>query len=212
MAKCTVNTIYDSIEACPGKTVLSGLRRRIYYQSKSNIVTMPKLPSLEGEDKPADMAALATLVGDFKLKAEEYWHYIDLKDNASNVSYETAGEEGSQIIQNTVKAIVAGSGKDITGFAREVKNDDMVYVYQEREGDFRVIGNDMFTTNTKPSGDTGAEATAAKTTTFEITCYDSCPAPYYEGKLVLSETEQLDCATGEITADAAPAGGGTAGT
>lgn len=203
--KCTEQAIYDSIEACPGKKVLAGIRRRVYFVPKTDIVTWPKLPDLGGteKDKATDMGALATFVGNFALKADSYFHYIDLKDNASNVSYETAGELGSQLINNQATMIVAGSSKELAGFARQVKNDDLVYVYQEREGAFRVLGNEMFSTDTKPSGDTAAEATGAKTTTYAVQVYDDCPAPYYEGKLPLSATEELDCATGEVTTKAA---------
>lgn len=200
---CTTNTLYASVEACPGKGNLAGIRRRLYFIPKSDIVSWPTLPEMTGDKKAADMGALATRTGAFTLKADAYFHYIDLKDNSSSVTFETAGELGSQIINNQATAIVAGSSKELAGFARQVKNDDLVYVYQERDGAFRILGNESYSTDTKPSGDSGAEATAAKTSTFAIQVYDDCPAPYYEGKLPLSATEELDCSTGQVGTKAA---------
>ena len=86
----------------------------------------------------------------------------------------------------------------LAGFGRQALNDDIVYVYQNRDGKFCVLGNEMFKCHTSPSGDTGAEATAAITTTFAIQCYDECPVPTYTGKLYLSEKTYVDCADGEI--------------
>ena len=194
---CTTKSLYKSIEACPGKKNLPGIRRRLYYKNKAGIVKFPKLPDI-GDDKVTDMAKLAQLQGDFTLAAEEYWQFIDLKDEASNVTYETVGEDGSELFNNQVNAIVSGQDDEVKGFARQALNDDIVYVYQDRAGKFCVLGNDMFKCHTSPSGDTAAEATGAVTSTFAIQCYDECPVPTYTGKLQLSATEYIDCADGEV--------------
>lgn len=195
---CTTKSIYNSFEACPGVKNLPGVRRRLYFIPKRSIVVWPKLPELGGD--ATDMAALAKLVGDFTLAEGEYWKFLDLKDEASNVTSETVGEDGSKLINNIVNAVAAGSKADLAGFARQAINDDIVYVYQEREGSFRVIGNEMFSTHTNSSSDSGTAATDAKTSTFAINCYDECAAPFYEGKLHLSATESMDCSTGQLEA------------
>ena len=153
MSDCTVNQVYGSIEACPGRSVLAGIRRRLYFIPKSDIVKWPALPKLNatGNDAAKDMGALATYKGSFTLKADATWKFIDLKDNASNVTHDTAGELGSQIIENKATAIVAGTSKELAGFGRQSKNDDLVYVYQERDGAYRVLGNDMYSTDTAPT-------------------------------------------------------------
>lgn len=189
--------MYASIAACPGRKVISGLKRRVFFAPKSDIAEWPSLPEV-GDAKVTDMGSLATYVGSFKLKADAVFHFIDLKDNSSNVTYETAGELGSQIINNQATMVIAGSSKEIAGLARQVKNDDLVLIYQEKDGAFRVLGNkDISATDIKPSGDSGTEITAAKTSTFAVQVYDDCPAPYYEGVLPISATTQVNCKTGE---------------
>ncbi len=187
------------MEACPGEKVLPGIRRRLYFVPKRYISVWPKLPDV-GDEKATDMAALAVLDGQFTLAEGEYFQFLDLKDEASNVTGETVGEEGSKLVNNVANAVVAGSKAAIAGFARQAINDDLVFVYQERAGAFRVIGNEMFTTKINFSSDTGTAATDANTSTFAINCYDECPAPFYEGTLPLSETQQLDCKTGLVEA------------
>lgn len=194
---CTTKSLYKSIEACPGKKNLPGIRRRLYYKNKAAIATFPKLPDI-GAEGVANMAELAQLQGDFTLAAEEFWQFIDLKDEASNVTYESVGEDGSKLFNNQANAIVSGQDDEVKGFARQALNDDIVYVYQDRAGKFCVLGNDMFKCHTSPSGDTAAEATGAVTSTFAIQCYDECPVPTYTGKLHISATEYIDCADGEV--------------
>ncbi len=194
---CTSKSLYKSIEACPGKKLMPGIRRRLYYKNRRAIAAFPKLPDADDEDV-TDMAQLAQYKGDFTLAAEEYWQFIDLKDEASNVTFEPVGENGSKLYNNQANAIVAGQDDEVKGFARQALNDDIVYVYQDRAGKFCVLGNEMFECHTSPSGDTAAEATGAITTTFAIQCYDECPVPTYMGKLQISATEYIDCADGEV--------------
>ncbi len=197
---CTTSTLYKSIEACPGKKILPGIRRRLYYIDKASIVAFPTLPDI-GAEGVTTMEALARLSGSFELAADKFFQFIDLKDEASNVTFETVGEDGSKLFHNQATAIVAGQPDEVKGFARQALNDDIVYVYQNRDGSFAVLGNDMFKCHTAPSGDTAAEATGATTTTFAIDVYDNCPVPTYVGVLPLSATTHMDCSTGLIEAE-----------
>lgn len=195
-SNCESASLYESIEACPGQRNLAGVRRRLYYILKQYIKVWPTLPN--AGDNGVDMKDLAAYDGDFTLESEKYFNHIDLKDEASNVTYDTVGEDGSKLVNNQAKAIVSGMSDEVKGFARQALNDDIVYIYQQRDGKFCVLGNDMFKCHTSPSGDTGSEATGAITSTFDIQVYDECPVPTYKGKLMLSSTEYLDCADGKI--------------
>lgn len=201
---CTTSMLYQSIEACPGKKVLPGIRRRLYFAEKSDIAIFPQLPAI-GNGTSGNMSALANLAGDFTLAEGKYFHFIDLKDEASNVTYETVGENGSKLFSNQATAIVAGQDDEVKGFARQALNDDLIYVYQDRTGKFCVLGNEYYECHTSPAGDTAAEATGASTSTFAIQVYDECPIPTYKGKLYLSATEYVDCATGNMVTVTPPA-------
>ena len=194
---CTTKSLYKSIEACPGKKLLPGIRRRLYYKNRRAIAAFPKLPDADDENV-TDMAKLAQYTGNFILATDEYWQFIDLKDESSNVTFESVGENGSKLYNNQANAIVAGQDDEVKGFARQALNDNIVYVYQDRAGKFCVLGNEMFECHTSPSGDTAAEATGAVVTTFAIQCYDECPVPTYLGRLFISEEEYIDCSTGQI--------------
>lgn len=199
---CSTKSIYESVEACPGQRNLPGVRRRLYYIPKAEIAAWPTLPNVDTAN--VQMKDLAAYTGDFTLQGEKYFKFIDLKDEASNVTFEPVGEDGSKLYNNQANAIVSGMPDEIKGLARQALNDDLVYVYQQRDGKFCVLGNEMFKTHTSPSGDTAAEATGAVTTTFAIQVYDECPVPTYKGKLMLSATEYMDCADGLVKTVSTP--------
>lgn len=196
MGECSTKTLYKSIEACPGKKSLPGIRRRLYYVEKAKIAKFPTLPAA-GDEGVSNMGDLAKYKGDFSLASDTFFKVIDLKDEASNVTFESVGKD-SKLFNNQANTIVAGQDDEVKGFARQALNDDIVYVYQQRDGKFCVLGNEMFSCHTSPSGDTAAEVTDAPTTTFAIQCYDECPVPTYTGKLQLSSSEYMDCATGKL--------------
>ncbi len=195
---CNTAKLYKSVEKCPGKKSLAGIRRRLYMIPKSFIAAWPLLPSLDDQTPPTEMKDLAIYNGDFTLVEGKYFTFIDLKDEASNATFETVGEKGSKLLNNKVNAVITGMPDDVKGFVRQAVDDDIVYVYQQRDGKFCVLGNEEFECATEPSGDTGTEATGATTTTLAINVNDICPVPTYEGKLFLSATEYVDCATGKL--------------
>lgn len=194
---CTTKKLYKSIEACPGKKVMPGIRRRLYYIDKRNIAKFPKLTSLD-EQNLTDMAKLAQYKGNFELVQDKFFQYIDLKDEASNVKFDPVGEEGSKLYNNQATMVVAGLDDEVKGFCRQVLDDDLVLVYQDRAGKFCVLGNEMFTCKINPSGDSGTEATSSIITSFDVQCYDECPVPTYLGELPLSATTYVNCETGEV--------------
>ena len=202
MAECTTKSLYESVEACPGKKNFPGIRRRIYFIPKADIATFPALNAIPADPGNDDnMAKLGQLNGDFELAQGKFFKFLDLKDEASNVTFETVGEDGSKLFNNQATAILSGQDDELKGFARQAVNDDIVFVYQDRAGKFCVIGNEMFKCHTTPSGDTAAEATGAVTTTFAIQCYDECPVPTYVGKLYYAAGKYIDCSTGQEGVD-----------
>lgn len=199
---CSSINIYESLKHCKGKPVVPGLRPEAYGIPKSSIMGWPKLPDIDSEG--ADMRKIATYDGDFKLAADTKFFKIDILTTASNITSASQGEFPNKSFVNTSTLKFAGVGEDATGFCRMANSDDLVYVVRQRDGKYRVLGNEAFETDTKPSQDSGMAVTDASGTTLEISATDYCPAPYYTGKLV-TEDGVIDCSTGEITVDGAGA-------
>ena len=194
---CPAVNIYDSLKHCKGEPTLPGLRPQAWALPKALITLWPTLP--KPSDEAATMESIAAYKGDFSLAADAKWKRIDILDAASNVTSASQGEYPSKTFLNSSTLKYAGNNEAATGFARMANNDDLVYIVQQRDGKFRVLGNEMFQTNTNPGQDSGMAVTDASGTTLEISVTDVCPAPYYTGKLV-TEEGTIDCATGTIEA------------
>ena len=192
---CAAMNLYDSVRFCDGTTVMPGVRRKAYFISQDNIVKYPELPKLSDED--VQMGKLGTYDGDFTLAADAKFKVIDLDDSASNVLCESQGEKPSKSFLNKATFKHPGKGEVATGFARLANASNLLFIYQERDGAFRVIGNQMFSTNVKPTQESGAKETDASGTTLNIEVSDVCPAPFYKG-IIKTDEGDIDASTGEI--------------
>lgn len=196
---CAAVSIYESLEFCKGTTVLPGIRPEVYFIPKSQIINWPALPELT--DANVTMSTLAVYDGDFVLAADATFKQLDVLTTASNLTSASQGETPSKTFVNTSTLKYAGNNEAATGFCRMANADDLVYVIRQRDGKFRVLGNDKFETNTNPGQDSGMAVTDASGTTLEASVTDICPAPFYVGKLP-TEKGIIDCSTGKISAAA----------
>lgn len=196
MAKeCTNAALYSSLQYCKGKPMLPGIRSRLYFIPKRDIVKWPTLP----DTAETEMGELATYEGDFTLASEAKWKFIDLVDNKGKIESESQGDKPARSFLNKTSVTHPETDEEATGFARQANYDDFVYLVQVRSGKFRVLGSEMFPTDTKPKQDSGEGVTGDFGTTLDIESTDVCPAPYYKGKIVTAEGT-IDAATGQPAA------------
>ena len=195
MNDCASVGLYESLEFCKGQTVLPGIRQVVYFVPYDQIVSFPTLPDTAAAD--ADMGKIATYEGNFVLVADAKWRTLDVLTTASNITSASQGEKPSKTFVNSSTLKHAGTSAKVTGFCRMANSDNLIYIVQQRDGQFRVLGNDKFESNTNPSQDSGMNVTDASGTTLEVSVTDLCPAPFYVGTL-LTEKGVLDCKTGKL--------------
>lgn len=196
MAKknCTSQTLYESLDFCPGTSILPGIRQKLYMVSKSDIVKWPVLP----KTATTDMKELATYSGNFELAADKKWKFIGLAPNKGKISAEPQGDYPARTFLNKIEGAVHPETDEMAAaFSRQAITDDMVFLVQQRNGKFRVVGCEAFPTTVSPSMDTGEGVDGDFGTTFEVESTDVCPAPFYPGVI---ETEDGDISgeTGEL--------------
>ena len=190
--------MYASLMFCKGKTVLPGLRNRLYFIPKAWIVSWPTLRPVAG-----DMVSTFSIYdGSFTLAADKKWMYIDIIDNKGKLESESQGEKPSRTFLNKLSVVHPETDELASSFCRQANSDDFVYLVQRRNGKFRVLGNPMFETDTKPKQDSGEGVSGDFGTTIEIEVTDECPAPYYFGTIETVDGDiEIDPITGEITSD-----------
>ncbi len=190
--KCS--SIQESVAWCQGTPELPGIKRRLYYLAKSNIVKFPQLPR-DDNGRPTS----SVLAGSFELAADAKWKFIDILPDKSQLTSEAQGELPSQTQLNKLVAVHPGVGQEASAAAAYINNTDNVFVVEDMKGNFRVIGNDKWNTKSTVAQDLGQGATGTTSTTINAEATDEVPAPFYVGTLETEEGE-IDCSNGATTA------------
>lgn len=195
---CAAKTaLYDSLNSCPGGKNLPGFRPKVYYIPFSSITTFPKLKAVSEATK---MSEIATLEGNFVLAADAKWQYIECDSAKANGSYESQGEQGSKTFVDKITVVYPKMDAAASALSAQLVNERCIFLYQERDGQFRMVGSEAFGGATiTPAGSLGEGETGAKNTTYEVSGTTDVPMPFYPGEI---ETEE-----GKISgADGSPIG------
>ena len=174
--------LQKSLNWCEGKPILPGIRRKLYYTSKSNIAKWPTLPT-DAAGRPTG----AVYQGSFVLVADANWKYIDILSEKSQLTSEAQGEVPSQTQLNKLTAVHPAVGPDATAASAYLNNSDNVFIIEDMKGKYRVVGSDMWNTKTTVSQDLGQGATGTTSTTINVEATDVVPAPFYEGSIVTED-------------------------
>ncbi len=187
------STLTGSLQWCEGKTVLPGIRRRLYYVSKNAIVSWPtyKYKMEDDEVTPTDQVNEAYLEGNISLYSGYYWNVIDVLADKSGVTSEPQGEKPSQTQLNKLVAVHPGVGEEATKAALYINNNDCVFLIQDMHGNFRMIGNELWQGKATVNQDLGQGPTGTPSTTINVEHTDLMPAPFYKGLIAISETEEI---------------------
>ena len=180
MADCS--SIQRSLAWCQGKPELPGVKRRVYYISKYDILQWPELQ----HDANGRLQS-AAYSGDFVLRADTKWKFIDIIADKSQLTSEAQGEYPSQTQLNKLVAVHPGVDDEASAAAAYLNNNDNVFLVEDMRGAIRVVGSDKWPTKTTVAQDLGQGATGATSTTINVEATDECPAPFYAGTIDTDE-------------------------
>ena len=184
MANCT--SIQKSLAWCQGTPELPGVKRRIYYIAKTDIAMFPTLPH-----DALGRTTSAVLQGDFVLKSDRKWKYIDILPDKSQLTSEAQGELPSQTQLNKLTAVHPGVGEEASAAAAYINNTDSVFIVEDMKGNFRVLGNDKWSTKATVTQDLGQGATGTTSTTISVEATDEVPAPFYKGEIASEDVDMV---------------------
>lgn len=202
-------TLLQDVKFCQGKKSLPGTKKRVYIADIRDIVKFPKLADRSAEGAtlsniptyPATIASgNSNVANDFVMAEGKFFAQVDIINNNGKLVCEPQGTFGSKTYKNTYTGNAPGTEEEITGLSAELLNAECVAVVPTRTGKFRVVGSDQFPAEVNPGQDSGQSPTDTNQTVLEIVADDEMPAPFYYGKLPVSDGE-LDCTTGEVTAN-----------
>ena len=180
MVDCS--SIQKSLAWCQGKPEYPGIKRRIYYISKYDILLWPTLP----HDSNGRLTG-TTYVGSFTLRSDAKWKYIDIIPDKSQLTSEAQGDYPSQTQLNKLTAVHPAVGSEASAAAAYLNNNDIVFLVEDMKGAIRVVGCDKWLTKTTVSQDLGQGTTGAASTTINVEATDECPAPFYTGDIITDD-------------------------
>lgn len=187
--KCT--NIQKSLEWCEGTPVYPGIKKDLYYISKSDIVKWPTL-----KKDVSGPSASPVYEGNFELAESKKWLKISIDVRASGLTSEAQGEPPSQTQLNKLTAVHPGVGQDASAASFYLNNNDSVFLVSGMDGLYRVVGCDLYPGKTTVAQDLGQGPTGTASTTISVEATDLCPAPFYAGK--------IDTEDGAVNGDGSP--------
>lgn len=160
-----------------------GLKEIGYFGVKSEIDAFPALPST-----PDTTAREVTLSGSFTMLADKYFKKIFSTEGNAKVEGESQGEMDNETYLVKASFYFPGTKEEALAFAKLARLYDLVFIFVERDGERRVVGNRDYRTKVKVSDTTGDENTSKKGIMVEIETTDVGPAPLYNGVIPLDPT------------------------
>ena len=176
--KCTTDKdLYEDVPYCQGSASLPGVRPHMYMVRRTNILSFPKV---QGNDA-TKLEDVAVIKSNFVLAEGVKFVKIDLVEGESEPTCENQGNEGAKSFLNKVAFVLPGTQKKVTGLISKLNNDDVVFLYPQRDGAIRLIGNEMFRVQLELGQNAGKAVTDSSQSTITASVSDINPAPFYEG-------------------------------
>lgn len=175
---------YANLDWNPGQKNVPGISEDVYAISKAEILAWPTLPAVF----VANIGELVTYSGNFTLELAAKWKKVGVIAEKSNLDGKSQGTKPSKTFLNQIVMQHPGAGADASAYAMQANNDDLVYLAKENNtGKYRVVGNEMFPTNTEADQKLGGSPTDEMGTTLTVTVTDVAPALYYTGAIITDD-------------------------
>ncbi len=168
------SSIQNSLAWCQGRPQYAGIRRRLYFTARANIVSWPTLPKDDN-----GRVTSAVYDGEFVLAADATWMYIDILPDKSQLTSEAQGEYPAQSQLNKLVAVHPGIELDATEAAAWFNNNESVFMVEDMNGEFRILGNENYPIKVSVAQDVGQGITGNPSTTITVEASDDVPAPFY---------------------------------
>ncbi len=182
MAACTDVIPIENLDSCPSDEVVAGISEvGVYGSPVRDFLTIEAPADLS---TATDNESLAKIVAAHVFKTGKGFHKVDFIPFTGMVDSAQVGEAGNLSFQNSLTGGIKGTNAKVAGYLRRYKNEAMIYVVKEKNGDIKQIGSELSPAYiSEVTATSGAKAGDVKSTTVKIMDTQSYMAPNYGGAI-----------------------------
>jgi len=149
---------------------------------------------LQDIDTPANEATtfeeLAEISGTHTFNAGYGFMNIEALQEKIDIEATPLGEKKGKLFENKANVVVAGSNAKLLGFARWIKNKDVIVLLQEFEnGQLRQVGAERFAAAIEVTGKIEGAPEGGNTQSYVISDKQVYQAPIYKGTVTVMPTQ-----------------------
>ncbi len=172
----------ENLDSCPSDEVAAGISEVGVYASPVRdflVIAAPKdLKTAVTNEELAKIAEAHTF------KEGKGFHKVAFIPDTGMVETAHVGEKGNLSFQNSLGGQLKGTGAKTAGYLRRYKNEAMIYIVRERNGDVKQIGSELSPAYLiETAATSGQKAGDIKGTTVKFQDNQNYPAPEYAGTI-----------------------------
>lgn len=163
---------------------MGGIAQTIYFGLHADVLTWPTKPTQAVED----LEALGALTGDIAMKPGKRMFEMYITDDTGELQMETVGEKDGKSFVMHLRLFHPGLLQKILGFRNATKNENMVFIVPDNNGQYFVMGDALRPATLESDGDgagTGKETAARRGVGMEFT-YKTSNICAYTGAIPLT--------------------------
>jgi hypothetical protein len=149
----------ENLDSCINSEIMAGLSEvGLYYAKHEELLLFP-MPKSIG-DVGYDYESAVTVTADITFAAGKGWAKIIFQPDTGEGTVDLVGNKGNKKTKNAVTFFVPGNSKKLLGYFVTMKNIPSLYMYTERDGQKRIVGdkfNPAFMTEVKATTGKGGE-------------------------------------------------------
>jgi len=140
MANCFDDVPVENLDGCLNKEIQAGLSEvNLYYAPHDHILNFP-MPLNLG-DPAFDLETSVTISADITFLEGKGWGKITVQADTGEGTMDLVGNKGNKKTKNALAFYIPGNQKKLLGYVRTYKNIPMVFMYFERDGQKRLVGD-----------------------------------------------------------------------
>jgi hypothetical protein len=173
----------------PGGANMGGITQTIYAAYWKDVAAWPEEPDLTVDGVTLEDSA--ALVGDITFNTGKCFIPIYVTDDTGELQLESVGEKDGKSWKYNLSFFHPGLQKKALGFINAAKNENMVFLVPDNNGNFFLLGDALrpATYESSPDGNGTGKETSARSGISSLFSYKSKNIYHYEGSIPLIAAE-----------------------